>query len=151
MEFELRMQVNRCLHRVRESKPVFDVKVEGANDAVQFCELRMASAEREEFMVMYLNSQHGLIKDIVEFKGTINSAAVYPREIAKRCLELNAAAVILCHNHPSGETSPSDADIHITEQIAKALALFDINVLDHIIVGSRGFSLAQSGKMPSLL
>jgi len=96
---------------------------------------QMLGLEREEFHVMYLTTQHQLIKSECVFQGTINAAAVYPREIVKRALELNAAAVIIAHNHPSGETTPSQADIRVTERIKQALNTVDIQLLDHIIVG----------------
>lgn len=147
MEYDNRLEsiVERTLKLVRESRPVFGTAFTEASAAKNFCELKMAGKEREEFLVLYLNSQHQLIKDHIEFVGTINSAAVYPREIAKRCLELNAAAVILCHNHPSGLLEPSQADIRITGEIKRALALFDIRVLDHIIVGEGTLSFAARG------
>lgn len=106
--------VDRTLKLIREAQPKYNEEYNEASAAMNFCELRMAGKEREEFMVMYLNSQHQLIEDRIEFVGTIDSAAVYPREIAKRCLEVNAAAVILCHNHPSGNLEPSQADIRLT-------------------------------------
>jgi len=80
------------------------------------------------------------------FFGTIDTTSVYPREIVKRCLELNAAAVIFAHNHPSGIPEPSKADIDITQRLVKALALVDINVLDHIVVGGAdAVSFAERG------
>ena len=112
-----------------------------------FCEMALHGQESEKFHVIYLDSQHRLIKDETMFHGTINSCAVYPREIAKRCLELNAAAVILCHNHPSGIPDPSDSDLRITKEIKQALGLFDITLLDHVIVGHTTLSLAQKGLM----
>lgn len=101
---------------------------------------------REVFGCLFMDSQHGLIKAENLFFGTINSAAVYPREIVKRSLELGAAALILYHNHPSGQTEPSRADINITEKIKQALNLIDLTVLDHFIVGKEGTtSFAQRG------
>ena len=81
------------------------------------------------------------------FNGTIDSASVYPRVIAQKCLEYGASAVILAHNHPSGSNIASNADIGITKRISKALELFDIRVLDHLIVGSHVISMAQQGSM----
>jgi len=79
------------------------------------------------------------------FFGTINQASVYPREVVRRCLEHNAAAVILMHNHPSGDAKPSDSDINITDKIRDALSLFDIRILDHLIVGADIYSMAETG------
>jgi DNA repair protein RadC len=147
MEFDLRLQVNTVLNRVREAQPQFGQGFTDCASASEFCQLRLAGAQREEFLVLYLNSQHKLIKDVIEFKGTINAAAVYPREIARHALELNAAAVIISHNHPSGLCEPSQADENITQRIKQALNLFDIAVLDHIIVGNGTYSFAQRGKL----
>jgi len=147
MEYNNRLDsiVERTLKLVRESRPVFGATFSELSTAKAFCELKLAGKQREEFLVLYLNSQHQLIEDKIEFVGTINSAAVYPREIAKRCLELNAASVILCHNHPSGLVEPSQADIRLTSEIKRALALFDISTLDHIIVGDNSLSFAARG------
>jgi len=104
--------------------------------------------DREHFAVMLLDSQHKVVECTVLFSGTIDGAAIYPREIVKAALHANAAAVILAHNHPSGEPKPSTADKRITERIKDALALLDIRVLDHIIVGDSCYSFAQSGDLP---
>ena len=108
--------------------------------------LRIGDREREIFCVLYLTSQHNLLEVAELFMGTIDGAAVYPREIAKAALAHNAAAVILGHNHPSGITEPSSADRRITERIVSALGLLDIRVLDHVIVSTEGsFSFAEDG------
>ena len=103
--------------------------------------------EREHFALMLLDSQHKVLECNVIFSGTIDGASIYPREIVKAALYANAAAVILAHNHPSGQPEPSAADKRITERIKSALALVDIRVLDHIIVGDRCYSFAQSGEL----
>nr|WP_086937821.1 DNA repair protein RadC [Thaumasiovibrio occultus] len=90
---------------------------------------------RENFLVLFLDNQHRVITEEVMFEGTIDAASVYPREVVKRSLELNAAALILAHNHPSGVAEPSQADRRITRRISDALALVDIRVLDHFVVG----------------
>ena len=97
---------------------------------------------------MLLDSQHKVLECTVLFSGTIDGASIYPREIVKAALYANAAAVILAHNHPSGQSEPSTADKRITERIKSALALLDIRVLDHIIVGDSCYSFAQSGELP---
>lgn len=116
----------------------------------RFLEHQIGHHHRERFGVLFLNQQHQLIEYQTLFEGTINQASVHPREIAESALNTHAAAVILAHNHPSGDPTPSDADIHLTQQIHTALALFDIRTLDHIILGNTGrwTSLAQLGKMP---
>ncbi len=90
---------------------------------------------REVFARLFLDSQHRLIVYEPLFYGTIDSASVYPREVVKRALQLNAAALILAHNHPSGVAEPSQADRRITGRIGEALALVDIRLLDHFVVG----------------
>ncbi|HDS3144527.1 TPA: RadC family protein [Escherichia coli] len=105
-----------------------------------------AAREREEFRVLYLNNQNQLIAGETLFTGTINRTEVHPREVIKRALYHNAAAVVLAHNHPSGEVTPSKADRLITERLVQALALVDIRVPDHLIVGgSQVFSFAEHG------
>jgi DNA repair protein RadC len=103
--------------------------------------------EREHFALMLLDSQHKVLDCSVIFSGTIDGASIYPREIVKAALFANAAAVILAHNHPSGQPEPSTADKRITERIKNALALVDIRMLDHIIVGDSCYSFAESGEL----
>jgi len=100
-----------------------------------FLKLKMTNLEHEVFGVLFLDTQHQLIQYDEMFRGTINGASVHPREVAKQALKVNAAAVIFAHNHPSGLPEPSTADRHITKQLKDALTLFDITVLDHIIIG----------------
>lgn len=100
----------------------------------------------EVFGCLFLDNQHRVIQWEELFRGTIDGASVYPREVAKRALFHHAAAVIFAHNHPSGINEPSQADKHITEKLKQALALFDIRVLDHFIVGDgEPFSFAEHG------
>ncbi|UUM30492.1 RadC family protein [Vibrio japonicus] len=102
--------------------------------------------QREEFFVLFLDNQHRVICGEVLFQGTIDAASVYPREVIKRALEHNAAALILAHNHPSGVAEPSQADRRITRRITDALALVDIRVLDHFVVGDgEVISFAERG------
>ena len=108
--------------------------------------LQLATQEREEFIALFLDNQHRLIAHETLFTGTINRTEVHPREVIKRALYHNAAAVVLAHNHPSGEVTPSKADRLITERLVQALALVDIRVPDHLIVGgSQVFSFAEHG------
>jgi DNA repair protein RadC len=100
----------------------------------------------EVFACLFLDNQHRVIKLDELFRGTIDSASVYPREVAKQALHHNAAAVIFAHNHPSGISEPSQADRQITEKLKQALALFDIRVLDHFIIGDgQPYSFAEHG------
>jgi DNA repair protein RadC len=91
--------------------------------------------QREAFYILFLDNQNRVIADEVMFEGTIDAASVYPREVVKRALEHNAAALILAHNHPSGIAEPSQADRRITRRLSDALGLVDIRVLDHFVIG----------------
>lgn len=91
--------------------------------------------QREAFYILFLDNQNRVIADEVMFEGTIDAASVYPREVVKRALEHNAAALILAHNHPSGVAEPSQADRRITRRLSDALGLVDIRVLDHFVIG----------------
>jgi DNA repair protein RadC len=110
--------------------------------------LHMSALEHEVFACLFLDNRHRLICYQPMFNGTIDAASVYPREVVKAALKHNSAAVVLAHNHPSGVAEPSRADIEITKKLVSALAMVDIRVLDHIIVGD-GYqvSLAERGEM----
>ena len=110
-----------------------------------FLTYKLGGYEREVFAVMMLDSQHQLIEFNELFFGTVDAASVYPREVVKAVLAVNAAAVILAHNHPSGEAEPSQADRLITKRLTDALALIDVRVLDHIVVGRTPVSFAERG------
>jgi DNA repair protein RadC len=115
-------------------------------DVKQFCQLHIAQEQDEYFCCMFLDSQHRLIAFERLFRGTVDGASVYPRVVVRRSLELNAAALILTHNHPSGLPEPSTADTRITQRLKEALALVDVRVLDHVIVGTEGTSsMAETG------
>ena len=101
----------------------------------QFLLAEMSHLQREQFACIWLDSQHQVIEFEVLFQGTIDAAAVYPREVVKSALNHNAAAVIVAHNHPSGIAEPSAADQAITRRLVKALAVIDVRLLDHMIVG----------------
>lgn len=112
----------------------------------QFLVLKLAQELREVFGVLYLDSQNKVLTYEALFYGTLNSCSVYPREVVRRFLELNAHAVIFTHNHPSGEPEPSCADKAITKRLVEGLNLVDGKVLDHIIVGGvRTVSFAERG------
>ncbi len=111
-----------------------------------FCQSAIAHLEHEVFGVLFLNNRNCLIEYVELFRGTIDSASVYPREVAKEALAYNASAVIFTHNHPSGVAEPSLADKHITKRLVDALSLLDIRVLDHILVGvDETTSFAEQG------
>jgi DNA repair protein RadC len=107
---------------------------------------KLSGREQEIFCCLHLDNKHRVICFEELFFGSISSASVYPREVVKRCLHYNSAAVILVHNHPSGIPEPSQSDIHITKRLTQALELIDVRVLDHIIVGgAETVSLAERG------
>ena len=118
-----------------------------SSEAVKdYCRLHLATREHEIFGALFLDQQHRLIEFRELFRGTVNGCSIHIREVAKEALSLNTAAIIFTHNHPSGDCSPSHADIHITEELQKALGIFDIRVLDHLIVSVEGCaSLAERG------
>jgi DNA repair protein RadC len=112
----------------------------------RFLQYHLGTHNREVFSCLFLDSQHRVLRCEDLFFGTLDGAAVYPREVAVRALQYRAAAVIFAHNHPSGVAEPSSADRRITERLCSALALLDIRVLDHIIIGrGREFSFAEEG------
>ncbi|MBT80341.1 MAG: hypothetical protein CL587_08110 [Alteromonadaceae bacterium] len=134
----------RVLETPLKSRSVFN----HVSDVEAFLLASLRHEYKEHFAIMCLNSQHHLIAFRTLFTGTLNAAAVYPREIVKQVIDDNAAAVILVHNHPSGVSDPSDADIRLTRDVKHALNLIDVSVLDHFIVGDNSvFSLAQKGLM----
>ena len=108
---------------------------------------QFAPLEREVFACLYLDTRHRIIGNLeVLFRGTIDAATVHPREVVKAALRRNAAAIILAHNHPSGVTEPSPADRALTRRLIDALALIDVRVIDHMVVGAEGAtSFAERG------
>lgn len=105
---------------------------------VDYCRTAMAFLEREEFRVLFLDKKNCLIADEVQGVGTVDHAPVYPREIMRRALELSATALILVHNHPSGDPQPSAEDIHLTHQIIAVGKPLKVAVHDHLIIGKHG-------------
>jgi DNA repair protein RadC len=113
---------------------------------VEYLHLKLAPCTIEEFHVIFLDSQHRLIAIEQTSRGTINRTSVYPREIIKRALQLDSAAIILVHNHPSGNPQPSPEDVALTRSIAEASNPMDIRVLDHLVIAREGYvSLRERG------
>ena len=108
------------------------------NEVIEYCRTSMAFADKEQFRILFLDKRNQLISDEVQQVGTVDHTPVYPREVIKRALELSATAIILVHNHPSGDPTPSSADIHMTKAIIDIAAPLGISVHDHIIVGKNG-------------
>jgi len=123
-------------------RPVFETPAQ----VKHYVQLQLGALAHEVFAVLFLDAQHRLLHYEEMFRGSLTQTSVYPREVVKRGLELNAAALIFAHNHPSGVAEPSRADEHLTQTLKSALALVDVRVLDHLVVG-RGvvISFAERG------
>jgi DNA repair protein RadC len=119
----------------------------GSPEAVkQYLLLAFAGQPHESFLVIYLDTQHRLLEAEESFRGTLTQTSVYPREIVKRALYWNAAAVLFAHNHPSGLVEPSRADEHLTRVLRESLLMVDVRVLDHFVVGGNAItSFAERG------
>lgn len=118
------------------------------DDVKDYLRLKLASKPHEVFAVVFLDVQNRVISCEEMFRGTLTQTSVYPREVVIEALSNQASAVILCHNHPSGSTTPSRADEHLTQTLKAALALVDVRVLDHLIVTtSEVLSMAERGLM----
>ncbi|MGH1439760.1 MAG: JAB domain-containing protein [Cellvibrionaceae bacterium] len=138
--------INQALAILESRLQIPEHTANAATDTVNYLKLQYAGLEHESFRVMFLNQRHELIQTEELSRGTIDSAAIYPREVVKATLQFNAAAVILSHNHPSGNSDPSHADRDITQHLVDALNLIDVRVLDHIIIGGdNSYSFAEHG------
>ncbi len=113
---------------------------------LDYCRTAMAHRDTEHFRILFLDRQNALIADEEQARGTVNHVPVYPREVAKRALELNASALILVHNHPSGDPTPSDSDIAMTDRVRAAVEALDITLHDHLVIGhGREVSFRDAG------
>jgi len=114
---------------------------------IDYCRAAMAFEEREQFRILFLDKRNGLIADEIQQTGTVDHTPVYPREVVRRALELSATAVILVHNHPSGDPTPSRADIEMTRTIIATARPLGIGVHDHIVVGKNGHASMRGLKL----
>ncbi len=138
--------VEAAAHRLAQSRVLKRHVVSSWDALLDYCRTAMAHSETEHFRVLFLDRKNVLIADEAQAKGTVDHVPVYPREILKRALELNASALILVHNHPSGDPSPSRADIEMTAKIETACAALNLTLHDHLIVGlSRELSFRAEG------
>ena len=118
------------------------------NAVVAYCTRAMAGETTEQFRILFLDRKNKLLRDEIQNRGTVDHTPVYPREVVKRALELGASAIILVHNHPSGDPTPSASDVDMTKQIIAAAKTLDIAVHDHLIIGrGKHTSLRQLGLM----
>ena len=121
-------------------------QINDSGTAVDHLRQFIADPARESFIILFLNGNNCVLNTLPLFQGTLTTAAVYPREIVRCSLENQAAALLLCHNHPSGNLNPSKDDINITRKIKEACATMDINVHDHLIIAGNGYySFADHG------
>jgi len=132
----------RALAEQLKQQPVMD----SPTAMMDFVRLHIGSKPYESFMVLYIDAKQRLIAFEELFRGSLSSTSVYPREVAQRALFHHASGLIFAHNHPSGDVTPSQADIQLTARLQAALALLDVRVLDHVIVGrDHAMSMAQQG------
>ena len=133
----------RMMKRGLEKRPM----LQSWSQLIDYCRTSMAFSETELFRVLFLDKKNALIADEVQQEGTVDHAPVYPREVVKRALELAASAIILVHNHPSGDPQPSRADIDMTRLIIEAAEKLGIVVHDHVIVGRQGHASLRTLKL----
>jgi DNA repair protein RadC len=127
--------IEAAAHRMARSKIMQQHVVSSWDALLDYCHTVMAHRETEQFRVLYLDRKNVIIADEEQAKGTVDHVPVYPREVAKRALELNASALILVHNHPSGDPTPSQADIDMTGQVLAACSALGMTLHDHLIIG----------------
>lgn len=127
--------VEAAAHRLSKSKIMQRHLLTGWDALIDYCHATMAHRETEQFRIIFLDTKNTVIADEEQARGTVNHVPVYPREVVKRALELNASALILVHNHPSGDPTPSDSDIEMTKRIEEAASALHITVHDHLIIG----------------
>jgi DNA repair protein RadC len=122
------------------------VSIDSPHSVREFLKMKLSALDHEVFAAIFLDTRHRMIEYRELFRGTIDGAAVYPREVVRETLRLNASALVLAHNHPSGVAEPSEADRSITTKLSRALALVEVRVLDHIVVAGDSFvSFAERG------
>ncbi|UWQ83364.1 RadC family protein [Leisingera caerulea] len=122
-------------HRMARARVIQRQVISSWDALLDYCHTTMAHRETEQFRILFLDRKNVLVADEEQARGTVDHVPVYPREVAKRALELNASALILVHNHPSGDPTPSDSDITMTDQIQTALTALGITLHDHLIIG----------------
>jgi DNA repair protein RadC len=143
-EFKL---IAASAHRIAKGELQQRALLSSWNEVLDYCRTHMAFADKEQFRILFLDKRNQLIADEVQQTGTVDHTPVYPREVIKRALELSATALILVHNHPSGDPSPSQADIQMTRAIVEIAKPLGIAVHDHIIVGRNGHASLKGMKL----
>ena len=130
---------------VRESKPVKECQIKNSRDVYELVRPELETLDREVFLVISLDTKNRVLGLNMVSMGSVSSSPVHPREVFKSAILLNASCIILAHNHPSGDTTPSKDDKVITQRLFEAGKLLGIQVLDHVIVGNKFFSLMENG------
>jgi DNA repair protein RadC len=143
-EFKL---IAAAAHRIAKGELNQRALLSSWNEVLDYCRTNMAFADKEQFRILFLDKRNQLILDEVQQTGTVDHTPVYPREVIKRALELSATALILVHNHPSGDPTPSQADIQMTKAIIGIASPLGIAVHDHIIVGKNGHASLKGMKL----
>lgn len=133
----------RLIKEEASSEPIF----QSWQGVIDYCRARMSHLKVEQFRLLFLNQKNKIIADEVQQHGTVNATPVYPREVVRRALELGASSLIMVHNHPSGDPTPSKADISITQRVINAGKELDIHVLDHLIIGKFGHTSLKDKKL----
>jgi DNA repair protein RadC len=136
--------VEAAAQRLAKTKVMGRTVLSSWQALLDYCTAAMARAEKEEFRVLFLDRKNNLIADEVQHRGTVDHTPVYPREIVKRALELSSSAIILVHNHPSGDPTPSKADILMTREVVAAAKALSIAVHDHLVIGRGGHASFKS-------
>jgi DNA repair protein RadC len=134
VRFQLKL-LEAVAHRMARAKVMRRSVISSWDDLMTYCKTVMAYRETEQFRVLYLDRKNVLVADEEQGKGTVDHVPVYPREVAKRSLELNASAIILVHNHPSGDPTPSRADVDMTAEVETACAAIGVSLHDHVVIG----------------
>lgn len=138
--------IEAAAHRLSRARVMKQPVISSWNALLDYCHTAMSHRETEQFRILFLDRKNVLIADEEQAKGTVDHVPVYPREVVKRALDLNASALILVHNHPSGDPTPSDADIAMTRQIETAAQALSITIHDHLIIGKASeFSFRSAG------
>jgi DNA repair protein RadC len=127
--------VEAFAHRMAQARVMQRSVISSWDDLMAYCRTVMAHRDTEQFRVLFLDRKNVLIADEAQGKGTVDHVPVYPREVARRALELNASALILVHNHPSGDPTPSGADVAMTEEVVRACAAIGVTLHDHVVIG----------------
>ena len=136
--------VEAAAHRLAKTKVMGRPALSSWSALLDYCTAAMARSQNEEFRVLFLDRKNNLIADEVQHRGTVDHTPVYPREIVKRALELSSSAIILVHNHPSGDPTPSKADILMTREVVAAAKALSIAVHDHLVIGRGGHASFKS-------